>query len=161
MIFRAAKSHSLHRLAAFLCDLLRRFATSLCIPRTYENVKSFGCELSRHFVATAFIRAGNQRRSHFKSDLRTHRTPKALRAKLLPSVGLFRASFGSAHCRPPCAGVPASLSHAPITDHSSSFSLGNRSFNNGCGFEGNSSTSRNFFVIARERTSTSSILRDA
>ena len=33
--------------------------------------------------------------------------------------------------------------------------------NNGCGFVGNSSTSRNFFVIARERTSTSSIFRAA
>ena len=52
------------RLAAFLCDLLRRFATSLCISRTYKHVKSFGRELSRDFVANAFVRAGNQHRFH-------------------------------------------------------------------------------------------------
>jgi len=55
------------RLAAFLCYLLRRFATGLSIPSTYEHVKSFGCELSRHFVANALIRSGNQRRFHFSS----------------------------------------------------------------------------------------------
>src|SRR5262245_66576037 len=43
----------------------------------------------------------------------------------------------------------------------SSLSVCKKSLSNGCGFDGNSSTSRNFFVIARERTSTSSILRDA
>src|SRR5258708_35751323 len=34
------------RLAAFLCDLFRRLATSLCIPCTYKYVKSFCRELS-------------------------------------------------------------------------------------------------------------------
>ena len=52
------------RLAALLCDLLRRVATSLCIPRTYKHVKSFGRELSRDFVADAFVRAGNQHCFH-------------------------------------------------------------------------------------------------
>ena len=52
------------RRAAFLCDLLRRFATSLCIPRTDKDVKSFGGELSRDFVANPFVRAGNQHCFH-------------------------------------------------------------------------------------------------
>src|SRR5438876_10514550 len=52
------------RLAEFLCDLLRRLATSLCIPCTYKHLKSFGRELSRDFVANAFVRAGNQSRFH-------------------------------------------------------------------------------------------------
>ena len=52
------------RLAASVCDLLRRFATSLCIPRTDEHMKSFGRELSRHFVSNAFIRSSNQRCFH-------------------------------------------------------------------------------------------------
>ena len=52
------------RLAAFLCDLLRRFATSLCIACTYKHVKSFGRELSRDFVADALVRAGNQHCFH-------------------------------------------------------------------------------------------------
>src|SRR5215510_10235362 len=51
--------------------------------------------------------------------------------------------------------------HVDPDSPQSSLSVCKKSFNNGCGFEGNSSTSRNFFVIARERTSTSSILRDA
>jgi hypothetical protein len=33
--------------------------TSFCISRTDKHVKSFGCELSRDFVANAFVRAGN------------------------------------------------------------------------------------------------------
>jgi hypothetical protein len=49
-----------------LCDLLRRFATSLCIPRTYKHVKSFGRELSRDFVANAFVRAGYQSLFHVR-----------------------------------------------------------------------------------------------
>ena len=52
------------RLAAFLCDVLRRFATSLCVPRTYKHVKSFGRELSRDFVANAFVCTGNQHCFH-------------------------------------------------------------------------------------------------
>ena len=52
------------RLAAFLCDLFRRFATSLCIPCTYKHVKSFGRELSPDFVANALVRAGNQHCFH-------------------------------------------------------------------------------------------------
>lgn len=52
------------RLAAFLSDLIRCFATSLGISRTDKHVKSFGRELSRHFVANAFIRAGNQYSLH-------------------------------------------------------------------------------------------------
>jgi hypothetical protein len=52
---------------AFLSHLLRRFATGLGIPGSYEHVKSFRCELSRHFVAYAFVRSGNQRRFHFSS----------------------------------------------------------------------------------------------
>ena len=54
------------RLAGLLFDLLRRFATSLCIPRTDEHVKSFDRELSRDFVANAFIRSGDQRRFHLR-----------------------------------------------------------------------------------------------
>jgi len=42
----------------------RRFATSLCIARTYKHMKSFGRELSRDFVANAFVRAGNQHCFH-------------------------------------------------------------------------------------------------
>ena len=52
------------RLAAFLCDLLHGFATSFCIPRTDKRVKSFGRELSRHFMANAFVRAGDQHGFH-------------------------------------------------------------------------------------------------
>ena len=40
-------------------DLVRRFATSFCVSRTYKHVKPFGRELSRHFAADAFIRSGN------------------------------------------------------------------------------------------------------
>ena len=54
------------RLAASLCDLLRRFATSLSIPRADKHVKSFGRELSRDFVANAFVRAGNQHCFHVR-----------------------------------------------------------------------------------------------
>ena len=52
------------RLTPLLCDLLRRFATSLCIPRTHEYVKSFRRELSRHFAPDAFVRSGNQHCFH-------------------------------------------------------------------------------------------------
>ena len=55
------------RLAAWLRDLLRRFATSLFIPRTYKRVKSFGRELSRPFLTNAFIGSGNQRRFHVRA----------------------------------------------------------------------------------------------
>ena len=52
------------RVAAFLCDFLRRFATSLGVSRADEHVKSFRRELSRDFVANAFVRAGNQHGFH-------------------------------------------------------------------------------------------------
>ena len=32
----------------------------------YSSMKSFGCKLSRHFVANAFVRSGNQRRFHVR-----------------------------------------------------------------------------------------------
>jgi hypothetical protein len=37
-----------------------------------------------------------------ESDAGTHRTPKALRAKLAGELFLFCASFGSAHIQPAC-----------------------------------------------------------
>ena len=37
---------------------------AFAVPRTDEHVKTFRRELSRDFVANAFVRAGNQRRFH-------------------------------------------------------------------------------------------------
>ena len=52
------------RLPTVLRDLVGRFATSLCIPRTHKHVKPFGCELSRHFVPNPFVRSCYQSRLH-------------------------------------------------------------------------------------------------
>ena len=45
-------------------QLLTASYQDYCIPRADEHVKSFGCELSRHFPANAFIRPGNQHCFH-------------------------------------------------------------------------------------------------
>ena len=47
------------RLPAVLYDLIDRFATSLTISRANEHMKSFPCELSRHFAPDAFIRSSD------------------------------------------------------------------------------------------------------
>ena len=52
------------RLAGLFCDFFGCFATILCIPRTYKHVKSFGCELSRHFAPNPFVRSCYQNRLH-------------------------------------------------------------------------------------------------
>jgi len=36
------------------------------VRRSLSEVQALGCELSRHFVADAFIRSGNQRRFHVR-----------------------------------------------------------------------------------------------
>src|SRR5437667_8154172 len=89
----------------------------------------------------------------------------------IPRTDEHAKSFGRELTRdlvanPPCSlpsSMPSSCSGfgVPYSARPSSFSDGNRSLSIGCGFDGNSSTSRNFLVITRERTSTSSILRDA
>src|SRR5438128_2101671 len=96
------------RLSALLRDLICCFTACIAVPRTYEHVKSFHCELTRNFVTDSLICSSDQRSLHGR--------------------------FDEAHSR-----------------RSSSSSFGNRSLSNGCGFDGNSSTSRSFFVIASVR----------
>src|ERR1051325_145477 len=92
--------------------------------------------------------------SRFATSLRISRAYKYMKSF---GCKLLRHFVANAFVRP---GNQRRL-HVDPDSAQSSLSVCKKSFSNGCGFEGNSSTSLNFFVIARERTSTSSILRDA